>query len=188
VGQGGSITFYATRRIDPPSAVIRNLLELLQVETVVGGSRTLVEDTEWEHFLRDEDVPTEYLTGEVSRENLPSLYKEGSSLSAILLRSPLSDRIYRAVEAAIPLAIRGNFRPTELYVTIGWHDLWENAEHDEGFVFARAFLSIHFYGYGTPSDWPAFRGAVFQIPEVLAVRRELEAVTGPLDQCVYWSV
>lgn len=189
MAQAGEIVFYTKQRLDHPVLVLRRIAGILQAKDVQGAWRTKVEDTGWDCFLRgDDEVPTDFFYDALSIEEFEKLYVPPTSLSGKLRDSPVAARIYGAIEGTIPATIRGEFRPNEVFVTMGFHDLFEWSEHDEGLLFARAFLSIHFNGYGTPYDWPAFRQTVFAIPEVRSVKRELEAVIGPLEECVYWNI
>jgi hypothetical protein len=187
MGQSGCITFYQTTKLESPTSFLKNVARTFQTNQLLNVSRTLVEDLGYEHFLRGGCVPTEWnLTASV--RSLDELYRDTRSLSFELLGSPFANRVLGAVKTTIPSKIRGEFCPGDLFITVGFHDIWENAEVDEGQVFARAFLSIRFFGYGTPYDWQAFRALVFNVPEIKAVKSELEAISGPLDQVVYWSV
>jgi hypothetical protein len=50
------------------------------------------------------------------------------------------------------------------------------------------FLSIAFPGIGVAEDWYAFEELVFELEEVQDIKRELEEVTGPLEQTVLWDI
>jgi hypothetical protein len=186
MGQSGELTFYTARRLDPPAEFLRRIIQLAAPECTPTVARSRGEDTEWEHFLRDEEVQTDIIAA--TPENLPQFYREGLSLWASLDSSPLARRVAESIAGEISESIRGSFIPNDLNVTIGYHDLCDFAEHEDGFRIARPFLSLKFFSYGTPFHWQAFRAAVFEIPEVQVVRREFESVVGPLEQCVFWSV
>ena len=93
-----------------------------------------------------------------------------------------------AVERAIPAGIRGEFLPCNVGIEVGFHDLFECAEEEEGRYIARAFLSVQFSGYSSPNDWGEFQRRVMELPEVLAVQAELEEVTGPLEKVIHWFI
>jgi hypothetical protein len=93
-----------------------------------------------------------------------------------------------AVKESLSPTIRDNFLPTDAFVSVGSHDLWEDAENDDGTFIARPFLSVMFFGYGSPLNWKEFRTRVFDIPAIQQVKRELEAVLGPLQQSVFWRI
>jgi len=189
MGQSGQLTFYRRERSKEPHRVLHDLIVLARPEGIPVISRTLVEDREWDRFHNNEDeVPREYLSAPLNLPELCDLYQEGKSLSVYRMHSQFGSRVSAAITNDIAEQIRGNFAPIDMNITIGFHDLWENAEHDEGLFLARPFVSVGFFGYGTPHDWAAFRVAVFAVPEVQAVKREIETVVGPLEQCIYWSV
>jgi len=182
-------TFYSVTALGDPPASLRALVGYLRPGCIPIISRAQEEDHGWDNFRADRDDP--------DRELLPSLpgaagldlhYRDGVVLAATLDGSATGVRIGRAVEARIPEDIRGDYAPWDPFVQIGWHDLWECAEHDDGLFIARAFLSIGFFGYSTPNNWPAFRKAVFQLPEVQEIKVDLERVIGqPLEEVVYWN-
>jgi hypothetical protein len=102
--------------------------------------------------------------------------------------SPIGCRIEKDVVENIDGSIRGDYVPADIFFRIGYHDIWEAAEHEEGFLFARAFLSISFWGYSSPNNWKAFRQQVFRLKGVRDVKCELESLIGPLEECIYWFV
>ncbi|HLL89088.1 MAG TPA: hypothetical protein VK324_07270 [Tepidisphaeraceae bacterium] len=187
MSQNGKLVFYTTQRLDPPQECLRRVVAMSGPIGPIDVGRSVGEDDEWAKFLTDEDIPMEVFPG-VAPSQLTTLYVEGTSLTCDFHTSSLGARIAEAVRVQIPPELRQDFVPSDLFVTIGYHDLWENAEAEEGRLLARAFLSMRFFGYGTPADWPAFRRRVFGLPEVRAVKVELEAAVGPLEQIVYWSV
>jgi hypothetical protein len=189
MGQHGSLTFYKTRRLDAPPAVLRKLIQLAAPEHVLELFRSVGEDNGWEVFQRGgPGVRDEMLQRPQSLEELVSQYRDGTRLSVDAVGSPLARRVQDAIASQIPPSIRGDFVPTDQLIRIGYHDIWDDAEHEEGCLIARAFLSIDFFGYSTPNDWLSFREQVLRISEVHAVKRELEAITGPLDQCIIWNI
>jgi hypothetical protein len=136
------------------------------------------------------DIAIEYENvGEgLNLQELSSLYHEPSSLTIELKSCALSTRVENAVLEGISHSVRGDFLPAAPFVTIGFHDIYDDVEHEPGLLYGRAFLSVRFFGYSTPAEWELFREQVFALPEIRRVRAELESVTGPLEECVYWSV
>jgi hypothetical protein len=193
MSQSGSIVFYRVQPATDPPALLGAVLDVARPEFLLSVSRSLEEDRAWEDALRDgEGIAREQLEKGpwIDPALMPRHYVDGRSLTADLAKSPLADRMWDAVYHGIPEHVRGayGFCPDSLFITIGFHDLGEFAEHEDGLYIARPFLSIRFWGQRTPSDWQSFRERVFQLPEVQAIRRDLEAATGPLQQCVFWSV
>lgn len=190
MSQSGDLTFYTLREISKPTAALQRVVNYLRPECVPIIFRSKEEDHGWDNFLADEDDPDyELLPSLPTGDGLDRYYRENIVLSAKLYSSPIGLKIGRSVETQVPKEIRGDFIPTDPIVKIGWHDLWECAEHHEGLFFARAFLSVGFFGYFTPNNWQAFREAVFKIPEIQEVKTDLERVVGmPLEGVIYWSV
>ncbi|MGI9013909.1 MAG: hypothetical protein ACR2GY_06615 [Phycisphaerales bacterium] len=94
-----------------------------------------------------------------------------------------------ATEREIPESIRNGFFPTGPSVTIGWHDLFEDAEHEDGHLFGRAFFSFDLFGYSSPHDWAEYKKRIWKVPQVQKLQADLEDIIGqPLERCIYWSV
>lgn len=190
MSQSGNLTFFTTVRLSDPQAVLRAVVEFLQPQCIPIIARGTEEEHSWADFLADRDEPDDQMLPSLpGAEGLDRYYREGVVLAAHLDGSPVGLRIGRAVESHLPKEIRGDYAPWDPYIRIGWHDLWECAEHEEGFFFARAFLSIAFFGYFSPSNWKEFRRAIFELPEVRSAKADLERIVGqPLEQVIYWSV
>jgi hypothetical protein len=190
MGQNTTITFYSTRESKQPNELLRAIVGISMPRRVLIVYRTLAEDRGWDDFLQGGPgyIPSEHLPDPKDPMELALLYKEGVSLGAEFMDSHLARRVSAGIGSNIPISVRNEFLDTDLIVRIGFHDLFEDSEHEDGLLIARAFLSIEFFGYSTPSNWQLFREAVFRVPEIQAVQQELEAVTGPLEQCVIYSV
>lgn len=188
--QSGNLCFYTTNKPPAPTRALERFIGTLGPIRILGAFRTLAEERSWERFKLDDDPdqPLEYFLDSMNLEELAKLYADDRSLYARLSASEHGRRVADAVKERIPAEIRGDFVPSDPFIRIGYHDLWENSEHEEGHLFARSFLTVGFFGYSTPSHWKEFRQQIFLLPEVQAVERELEAVTGPLERCIYWSV
>ncbi|HVT87423.1 MAG TPA: hypothetical protein VHD56_01110 [Tepidisphaeraceae bacterium] len=188
MSQSGKLTFYTTDGLDDPRASIRAVVDYLDPKCISVISRGLKEAHSWENFLAGRDDPKlDMLPSLASPDDLESYYLDGSVLSAQPDGSQIGFTIAQAVETKIPVEIRGEFIPSDPVVCIGWHDIWESAEHDEGLFIARAFFSIGFFGYSTPNDWKAFRERVFELMEVQDVKLDLQRLIGhPLEQVIYW--
>lgn len=190
MSQSGDLTVYSIVQLIDPRATLRAAVGYLQPQCIPIISRGTEEEHSWANFLADRDDPdNELLPSLPGAEGLDRYYRDGALLVACLDGSPVGLRIGRAVEAHIPQEIRGDYAPWDPWIRIGWHDLWECAEHEEGLFIARASLSIAFFGYSSPNNWKAFRRAVFELPEVRSAKADLERVVGqPLEQVIYWSV
>lgn len=189
MGQSGELIFYSVREPADPKGTLSRLVELADPKCIRIAARPLCQDREWEEFLAGrEGTPFELLPDPKSPEDFVRHYRDGLWLSGEMIRSRLLDRIESAVRCSIPPEVRGEFVPHNMTITMGFHDIFECAEAEEGQYVARAFVSVSFFGYSTPENWAEFRRRVFGIPEVQAVRRDLEAVTGPLESCIFWSI
>lgn len=190
MGQDGNVTFYRTSRAADPPALLRDLLQLLAPRHRPLVSRTLAEDREWDAFKSEsvDDTPREFFGDSLNINQIPEAFREGRSLTVCSIASALSDRVAEAIRTSVPEAVRGIFLPLEVSLTVGYHDIWENAEHEDGHLFARAFLSVAFFGYGSPNDWSLCRETILRLPDIRDVQAQLERICGPLHQCVYWTM
>src|SRR5262249_52877980 len=156
---------------------------------VIYIQRTIGESREWQYYLEDRRLnsntailqPYEDIEIPGNLQDLSISYKEGTSLDICVGTCPLGDRVEAAIHSNIDPTIRGGFCPAEVYLDIGYHDLFEDAENEDGLYIARPFLSVRFWGYDTPNDWEAFRKTVLPIAELQIIRNELERITGRLE-------
>lgn len=187
----GEVVFYTAVRPVDPVDVMDRLLVCSQATSFVLASRTIGNDDEWDRFVRNDDEllpPTESVGIGCGIRDLARFYREGTCLRVLVGSCPLAERVERAIEESVPASVRGNFCPNGLGVAMGYHDLFEEMEEPDGMLFARAFLSVYFRGYFLPNDPHGMREQVFRLSEIQRVREELEAITGSLRECIYWSV
>ena len=117
---------------------------------------------------------------------MPGHYRDGRSLSAEFPLPPLVPRMARAIQEGMPESVHGWCLPDSLFVTIGFHDLFDVTPDDEPLYVARPFLAC--FGAPVRADRLAeFRARIFNLPGVVAVMRDLEAVTGPLEGYALWQ-
>jgi hypothetical protein len=189
MSQSGVLVFYRTEPLEDPVGLLSRLVEAINPVQIIIVSRTRAAAPAWNDFVESQDhVPTEMLPSPIEPKDWVKYYREPYRLSGEFSGTAMGKRIMEAVEAGIPQGVRNNFLPSDLIVWAGEHLLWEDAENEEGVLIARPYLSVKFFGYGTPLDWKAFRREVFVLPGVQEAKRELEAILGPLQECVYWSV
>lgn len=191
MSQLGKLVFFTRKKLPDPKNVFRHVLRVMGATGFVYAHRSIGEDHRWDDLTqetRSDPTESEEVGQGMSLDTLHSLYQEPCSLTVLLKSCAMSDSIMNAVWNGIPPEVRGNHCPTDPYVTLGYHDIVEDAEHESGFLFGRAFLSIFFFGYNTPMDWELFREHAFSLSAVKHARADLEAVVGPLEQCAYWSV
>jgi hypothetical protein len=199
MSQYGYLVFYTCERPLDPRRHLRELLRELAIERAFAAYQTIDEDRSWDALQRslgngsnapDEQGVEYHDVRELGPDELVALFSEGRCLTLdIGPRDPgLGDRVEAAVRSYLPQDIRANFLPGSLYIRIGYHDLFECVEHETGLLIARPFLSVEFFGYGTPGNWPAARELIFKIPEIVAVKEQLARVLGPLEEFAYWRV
>ncbi len=190
MSQDGKIVFYVRAAPTNLRELLARLIELATPKCFRYTVRTAREDHEWNDFLAGnmEGTPLEDVPDPSSSEDFVSYYKDARCLMSTLCDSPLADRITTAVQDGIAEEIRGRFLPMDLTLNIGYHDIFECSEVEEGQYFARAFIAVEFFGYGTPNDWQAFRQRVFQLPGVISVKRDIEQILGPVEECVFWYI
>jgi hypothetical protein len=200
MSQTGELVFFTETRLPQPENSLGYLLTASQTKKFKSAFRTLEEDRSWESFLRTRDEPLQsYVVvheasdlGEkvgdgMTLSEIPSLYRDGRSLSVSIGACPLAGRVEQAVKAGVADDIRSDFLPCELTITIGFHDIFDCSEHDAGFLFGRAFLSISFSGYGCAADFVSMRESTFSLEVIRHIKKELELITGPLKECMYWN-
>lgn len=202
MGQSGLLIFFTTRKPENAPGVLRRLIEYAQrphlgeaQSFVVSARAQNTPDRSWDDFtearLQDEFVLPNLpppLPKPWTEEAVLAAFHEEGYLRFEIIHGVAGHRIWQAIETSIPESIRDRFAPGGFLIRAGWHDIFETTEHEEGHLFGRAFLSISFFSYGTPNDWKECRRMILENPEVQAVKRELEEIAGPLEQCVYWSV
>jgi hypothetical protein len=200
MGQTGHICFYSTREATDCVRLISDAVGVSGCSRIF-AARTVGTDDGWRLFNRNsrklrsgrpiltlDEIELKTFRQPLAPADAASLYKPRRRLMLDLLSSPIAEAGGAGAERDIPPEVRTGFRFSELILNVGWHDIFECAENDEGHLFARAFFSVSLHGHGSPSDWPEYRRLVLQVPEVVAVRKAFESVAGPLESCVYWNV
>lgn len=182
----GFVDMYIESSLPDPRRVLADLVRLERPELVRNIGRSIGEDREWdavENFL-DPPLPERLgsLPGTSAVEELPSLYRDGTSLSGEIFKSGYAQRLSHTIVDLVPPDVRGErFEPASLYFTVGWHDLCEYLEDDDGQRIARPFVSLRFGGPGCPNDPITFREMIRNLPEVLEVKQAFESIIGPLE-------
>ena len=192
--QAGELVFYSKSEVDNVH-VLSPLLAWAAVTEISTACRSKEREHGWLDFvrMRDSNAPETDNTMVSVGNRIPvaqvvNLYEPDRYLVLEVGVSRIGTRVSRAVTRGIPESIRGSFLPTDLFLGIGGHDLFEGAEHEEGHLIDRSFLSVSFFGYGIPNDWNRFRELVFDLPEIAQTKREIEEILVPLEQVVYWSI
>jgi len=188
MSQSGLLVYYSEQRPDSPHDMLLRLFEFSKATDYMYAVRTIGEDRSWQCWQNGDYPPDEALDDGLPIAALASHYKEPCSLKIAILSCPLSARVATICSDAISEDVRRDFIPSDLSITIGYHDLFEDAEHDEGYYIARPFCSVSFFGYETPKDWQEYRRRVFAVPGLQQIERELAEIIGPTKHCVYWTV
>jgi hypothetical protein len=136
----------------------------------------------------DEDIQEEFVGSEAAIDELASEYRDALSLTIWFGTCSLADLVAEAIQSGVDQDLRGDFCPTELALTVGYHDLFEQAEHPDGFLIARPFVSVRFWGYGAPTDCELARERILGLMTIEKIKKELSEVIGPLDAFVYWDI
>ena len=201
MSQTGEIVFYSAVEPADPRGLLLRFLESLGIEKVFDAWRTKGVECGWDYLERNRRATGD----EVYQQPIEYLEVRGLKLIDVVelyladryLRidvGPLGsggygNRVSAAIRDEVPPEVRGNFNPGAMYLGVGYHDLFEAREDEDTTVYiARAFFSVSFFGYGTPRDWPEMRRVVFHAPGIVRVKRDLEAMLGPLQECIYWNV
>jgi len=204
MGQSGQIVFFSRDLPPNPRNALEQLLRLAGHDVVMGAERTIGQDVSWERwqyerrFLQQRGggpllrwkarhVRYKHLGSRIDSVKVPLLYRSGSCLRLFVGGGgPLAEPVYEAV-LRIPNDIRDTFAPGCVGIHLGWHDLFETSENEDGTLFGRAGVSVHIEGQGCPSDWRLCRELILALPEVTAARTRIEAVLGSLETCAYWN-
>jgi hypothetical protein len=209
----GTIIFYGIRKPPESRETIRRLIEWTGATDYLSAIRTETEDQSWEEFqaelaatARDDEEETDESEGpgvmlvpafdedyqeemfqppKVGLSQLPDLFQEEANLWIELKGSPWVDRIQEAIQRDIPSDIRGRYLPSSMNLRCGFHDIFESAE--EGRFIARAFFSVNFFGYMTPSNGLEFEKLLAGLREVDQLHRELASIIGPTGDFIEWS-
>jgi len=195
----GDIVFFTTVKPPDPKAVVLALLECTGAEHVCAAWRTVREDRTWNFIQQNlratgDEAFTQPVKSlnvrDMSLREVASLYDEDRYLTINVGPGAkrLGLRVWRAVHDGIPEEIRGNFEPAAVYIGVGYHDLTECADGEEDRYVARAFFSVEFFGYGVPHRWRDTNRLIFELPDIVEVKQELEAILGPLEGYAHWSV
>lgn len=199
VSMYGEVVFYGTKKSSDPKASLLQILEATGVEHVLDAWRTLEADRTWDFIqqnlraIGDEVYAQErehFSVRGLGLAGVALLYRDDRFLSIDVgpTEKRFGSRVWRAVRDGIPEEIRGKFEPAAMYVGAGYHDITGVTEEDEDVYIARAFFSVEFFGYGVPRQWKETRRRIFQLPEIVAIKGELEEILGPLEGYADWSV
>ena len=197
MSRSGELVFYSEEPYGEPTVMTERLLRYLGVAKAYTVARTIGEDREWDAWKAegggvggDQVMYSDRRRFDVEGlgpVELAGLYEDGCHLFLNLESIWFSRRIESAVSEQVPADLRRDYVPSDLCVSVGYHDIWEAVECREGQRFCRAFCSIRLFGYSTPCDWAATRVAILGLAEVEQSRQEIQEIIGPTGVCVYWD-
>ena len=204
MSQGGFVCFYLETPRDARTLVQAGLSAALATQAR-SVTRWADLDKEWEKFRAaitqsDEEEEGEhqwisYAGGPYSEEvatdagveAIVAAFRPGTALR-ISPETELWRVIWDSVVSTVPESVRGGFIPSGVSFQVGWHDIFECAENDEGHLFGTAFFSFTLEGATSPNDWATCREMLQQVPEIRALKQRLEAQLGELKTAIYWYV
>ena len=197
----GELVFYTLHEPENPKECLLQLCRLSGAQSVEWVSY-LEEEKRW--FQIPEDLPIIEVVGPFPKlaENIPieevaKFYNHKECLDISIGICPLSHKVYEAT-----LKIPEELWRTESYhfipgsqgmsIEIGYHDLFELTSDPSGYgeeycpiygpiyVVHNVFCSVHFASYGCPTDTERYEEIVFSLPEIREIRKEIEAIIGPV--------
>lgn len=186
-----SIHFYATKFVPVASSDLVRLFELL------GGREDVLKVTreremrQWEGRAVGEVAEFIVLRRRMSLAQVDSFFTQGELLILDWFSNGagLREDLLRQSEHSIPPPIRGDFLPNNAEINIGWHDVYGVPEGEDERFFARAFLSLRFWGYGGPQDMLQYRSRVERLPATTEIRDGVaRIIRAPLLVEVYTSL
>jgi hypothetical protein len=127
MSQSGTLVFFTCEKAASPQEWISRLVALSGADRFLWATRTTVEDRRWDYYrqrvlhstvFEAEDILEESVGEDLGLHEIPSLYKEGVSLTVSLGYCPLGERVYGSLERGMPPATRGDFCPSEMSFTI----------------------------------------------------------------------
>lgn len=200
---GGRLCFFTSVRPANPRAVLGDLLELTGANVAWLVGQEDFNSSSWEAFQTGLPAAARTIHRSGSAEiavttspaaakkaeqvpipDVPKFYEEPWGLLVQFAGSPLGNGLEQEIAAAVPKEIRGDWIPAAPVIKLGWHDVFGSVEHRQGRYHGRAFLSFELEGEWYPRDWARFRAALFDLPQVRELRRNVEAIVGPVEQCL----
>lgn len=200
MASNGFVALYSEGHSDP-GRLIEASLAVFPEPTIKGARRSLA--TNSQAADSDDDVNAavavdgpavvqlfqpsfERLIGDAFTMPPWTMYIPGRCLT-LRVGSPEQRELERSLRASIPEQIAGpSFCPYGIELNVGWHDLQGDAWNEEDKFIARVFYSLQLVGNGLPNDWKRYSELIGTVPAVQAIAKRLEAVVGPLKQCVFW--
>ncbi|MDX2115592.1 MAG: hypothetical protein SFZ24_08230 [Planctomycetota bacterium] len=192
----GQLIWFCLEPVPTPGPLALRILEYLQ-GTLGTMSRFLAPDQGLRiaQALRDGDddtadaltAPSEYMGQFSTLSEVAAAIEKEPRLFVRFSTCAVGDRMMNAVTAGVPESIRSWFFPCRAWVRIGAHDIVDPFDDSRLVMHGRTDLSIGFFGYGMPNNPPECTRQILALPEVRAIKAELEAICGPLGECILYS-
>jgi len=125
----------------------------------------------------------------VRPEDIADYYVDDNKAILVDLASAKCDLSEHVFEAMFQIdeSVRGDFTPTGIDIRVGWHDVFEFVEKEEGELFGRAFASVMFLGSGIPPQLQEFRRQLFELNAVRETKRTLGEIMEDIQARFYCS-
>lgn len=197
MGQHGNVYLFTERRPEPLEPVLRAVFELIAAPALrevwshqvpkatvqlLPDGLALVEEEEltWITKRVGENVSVEKAAKLASRHPLVAIYP---------LELERAQPFMTLMPERIPPEVRGNVFLSAAQVHIGPEHLCQSCQMMDDRVshyYGRSQFAVVFSAYSTPNDWKTFERMLFDMPEFKIFKSDLEAILGPVKQCMVW--
>lgn len=199
MSQSGKFVFFTRTPDSMAGDSIAALVRLLEPFAIVWARCSQGPERGWADFLASRRTATpaagaterqrwDFLESRMTHDQLPHVAVGDACLDVLTKGSPLVGLLASEVETSIHVKDRATFNYTDLYLRLGWHDVFECAENDRGTLFGRASVSIRFHGAGTPADWASCRSALYRLGATNRLTQQLRGVWADVDMTAFWWI
>jgi hypothetical protein len=186
MSQTTTALFYSTDLRLINSNILTECLTASGSQACLGCMRAPSKLSTWETFQAgiEVDEQWEMINGPMSFAQAAGAVKEECRLVVDVGSPPMARSIHREVLIHIPETVRGRHCPHNMGVSVGWHDIFDQVESENGHFYARASFSVRFWSEHIPSELKEYRSQFFGLSQVQDTKRELERILGRLDSCM----
>lgn len=190
MSQSGYIHIFGTHRPAESFGLAARLISIMRADRVGFVFRSDVPDRSWKCFQNGQGgsptsaVPPDILT---DRGAFESIMNTGCYLCACLVNSQEGYKVAEGIRTALPAEVRGMYYPSQAYVTIGEHDLFDQFREEGGTYFGRATWSVSFFGYDIPRDVVEFDLRLNSVMAMIDLIEAISAVTHDVRTCTTWN-
>jgi hypothetical protein len=195
MSQNGDLAFFVREEFTNPENILFRILAYLGSTKILVANRTRGESKGWDQWraaIDDDDISPYEPAFEICKcgplSSLIGSYRPGTMLKVSLSDSIISEPFWKAHDK-IDSKIRGDFQPASPIVQIGFHDLFHEDGEGEMHYIARAFCSLRMFGYGTPSDEPAYKKKIWGLDFIKRFEEDISAILKPcvVEHACFWS-